>query len=137
MADIKAAAGRLRKAATQKGCPWEHPVYQNSTSINSPRLQWDGDLWAVYLAEHPADDDEPVTAEWLESVGWEAYPDTGNRMWHSRSATLIMIDLRNPGETWLCHGSSAHGWDYITKSTTRGDVRRLCSALGIQLKEIH
>ena len=121
---IKEAAERLRYM--------QYPI----TDAGVIKQQHDrADLAAAYLAEHPADDDELVTPDWLELVGWEPYPQTRRNMWYSRSVSLLMIHFRDGEGTWLCHGSSSCGWDYVTKQCTRGDLRRLCKLLGIELKE--
>ena len=86
-----------------------------------------------YLAEHPADDAEPVTEEWLLSVGFKRAEDdpvilvlpstdTGRAMTY---VTIEPCELRleadDGGSIWI-------------GERTRGDVRRLCTALGIELK---
>lgn len=77
----------------------------------------------AYVAEHPADDDEPITVEWLCVMGWELTDtrlELGPLSWHGFDNTMrIDCDIL----TSLPH------------ITTRGDVRRLCKVLGIELKE--
>jgi hypothetical protein len=76
----------------------------------------------AWLAEHPADDAEPVTADWLRAVG-------------------IVHGCFDP----LCYGYH-HGKGCFTLNITselgsvssidvptRGHVRRLCAALGITI----
>ena len=89
-----------------------------------------------YLAEHPADDDEPVTVEWLESVGFRKTSSTdealGGPSHHINYVTK-----------WVAFGPGISEW-YVTEygnsvflptPKTRRDVRRLCKALGIELKQ--
>jgi hypothetical protein len=85
-------------------------------------------LRRAYLAEHPADDGEPVTEGWLASVGFRqtplkrytlklgpvlASPPRGNLWWWA-----VSIDPDGPCK-------------HIPTPQTRGDVRRLLKALGV------
>ncbi len=75
-------------------------------------------LAEAYLAEHPADDGEAVTAEWLESVGFSDYGllrDFQGGMWlgHVRCHEL---------RTWRV------GAIELPHIRTRGDVRRRAAA---------
>lgn len=93
-----------------------------------------GDLAAVtlqYLAEHPADNDEPVTVEWLASVGFTIDV-------HQSVKVTADLFLVYRGGGWFL----ASGADTIKSAAvdlpdykTRSDVRRLCAALGIELNE--
>ena len=77
-----------------------------------------------WLAEHPEDDEEPVTKEWLRSIGFV----------NSISSVLVvgdMLSVSMPGRYWVF---SCCGMPTRMKYETRGDVRRLCAALGIELK---
>ena len=72
----------------------------------------------------PADDNEPVTEEWLESVGFVP--------------SMLDWELRDEGTGYAIAMTGEHKrWDYmgrwIKSPETRGDVRRLCAALGIDL----
>ncbi len=118
-----------------------------------------GKVLAAYLAEHPADDDEPITEEWLRSVGWQ-----GDR-WRLGTATykeleseLVNAKSGDYSRTAICahcHDSFGHpktpelwlqtcgvntigdiGCLNFTMGSikTRGAVRRLCAALGVPLK---
>ena len=91
-------------------------------------------LASLYLAEHPADDGEDVTEEWLESVGWRRNrgymdsPQIGDSCfqltWCSLGQSMLLeCDDNDQPDVTLPH------------IKTRGDVRRLCEALGIELKE--
>ena len=100
-----------------------------------------------YLSDHPADDGEAVTVEWLESVGFSEEETTdivsyviemmpGVSDWPGQEARIIrvqgtewILEMRNRSTTWT-DGVSAVGC-----VSTRGDVRRLCDALGITLAE--
>lgn len=71
------------------------------------------------LAEHPADDDDPVTEEWIKSLGIEYRP-------IYRGEEFI-------GDVVYEYGASPGDFCCIPLiKRTRGDVRRLLSALGIE-----
>lgn len=92
----------------------------------------------IALAEHPADDAEPVTEEWMRSVGFEKH----DALWQwSKSNGLKMPSrlvywpgYRGDGTQWHIDGGPRAKDIYdIPEQPTRGDVRRLCVALGIPL----
>jgi len=101
---------------------------------NSCRMNYDGRVvWEdvqTLLSEHLADDDEPVTVEWLESVGFKGI---------SVMAEVILsayVRLQRPSYDVVVRGNGAAFSPPLATAETRGDVRRLCAALGIELKEI-
>lgn len=88
------------------------------------------DLW---LKEHPEDDYEPVTEEWLSATFGPHLP---SGPW--KRYALLLASKSGLYVAWcpvcgnlapcLCIGTSV-----IKENPTRGDVRRLCKALGISL----
>ncbi len=120
--DVREAAERLLKYPATLTSPGR----QNAT--------WDMALLAAaWLREHPADEDEPVTDEWLESVGFTNDIDGCGRVWESGEGLVslyVMIGLN-----CLVECASKDEAVFVPETETRGDVRRLCSALGINLKE--
>lgn len=105
-----------------------------------PHDQWVKDLIVLaegFDAEHHADDDEPATVEWAASCGasrggnaaWWTYPhpadsNVTNRL-RLESGVVLLFD-NDPGTlTDVC----------VLCNATIGQVRRLCSVLGIKLKE--
>lgn len=111
---VKAAAGRVRKMLA--GANYRD-VYGGDPS------GWELDvdrrlLGDAYLAEHPADEDEPLAIEWCEASG---------------------VETRNlrQGDDWIptvwC--GDDNGWISLPIDDTRGDLRLLAKALGITLKE--
>lgn len=89
---------------------------------------------AAYLADHPADDAEPVTKEWLLSVGFD----------DRRNGVSMGLGLRVNGGPHLYCSCNAPGvtpdWYFddgrliaCNDLLTRGHVRRLCAALGVPL----
>ena len=80
----------------------------------------------LLLAERPPDDDEPVTEEWLLSVGFN---DRGVGEF-VRDSLLV---TRSPRYGWLY--SVGAGSRLGNGNMTRDDVRRLLEALGVELNE--
>jgi hypothetical protein len=92
-------------------------------------------LAKVYLVEHPDDDGEFVDKEWLVDIfGRDLFAERWKRY------ALMLCCKSDLIVSWcpacddlapcLCIGTSV-----IKENPTRGDVRRLCKALGIELKE--
>ena len=89
----------------------------------------------AYVSEHRSDDDERLTPEWLLSVGFKG--PTFWRNWH----VLTRLDglqlcaqfdydkrrwkVRQQGDSVYLHPCPM----------TRGELRRLCKAIGMQLEE--
>ena len=73
-------------------------------------------LARAYLREHPADDSEPITEEWLRSVGRPARKglDGGTYSWLSGDLNLDIHDH----SLWCC------GIRIAGNIKTRGDLRR-------------
>lgn len=91
-----------------------------------------------WLAEHPADDGEPVTADWLLSAGFVA-DEYGQ---HVREVQIgydcNVVGLYTPNLVgWLVYDSLGSGENEVSIGglPTRGHVRRMCAALGITLTE--
>jgi hypothetical protein len=80
-------------------------------------------LAAAYLAEHPADDDEPITREWLVDLGWTVRERDVWMAYPSHLSQSLAID--------------GNGRVYLALMTlgkpvkTRRDLRRLTNVLGI------
>ena len=133
MSEIREAAERLRKHLKV--------IKRSETYSLSPycigdgwSLQLDDDeaaLARAYLAEHQPDDDAPVTDKWLYSVGFSddrtGTPTLGPL--HIQYAVLT-DDNDREYPAYACIRSLP-----ITVPKTRGDVRRLCRALGIERLE--
>lgn len=115
-AELRAAAERLRDGAYPAIDlpPWATRVYRDGAAVA-----------AAWLAEHPADDAEPVTEEWLRSVGFSSRPN--NRWLQIRTPQGGRLDCWMASPLWEFHDEA------VAIPQTRGDVRRLCTALGIDL----
>lgn len=84
----------------------------------------------AYLREHPADDAEPVKNSWLDhhfdyecGLGW--------------SVGKMFVRHDAMSREWIVYARDHEYGQSIELAVifTRGDVRRLCRALGIELKE--
>lgn len=103
---------------------------------------------AKVLDEHPSDDAEPLDETWLRSVGFKRHKLEGV-LGHSKGSpfsTLYIVEGYSEGKIkknyWACVGkyttienaigTCAH---FDKRLFVRADVRLLCKALGIELKE--
>ena len=125
--ELRAAAERLENIFAMQATHFESVVMTRDQVAGAQ------DLARAYLAEHPADGDEPITAEWLRAVGF-VDDRTG-------CPTLGPIHIR---PHWAMEGQDSDRElpPYacvrslpIPIPKTRSDLRKLCSALGIELKE--
>ncbi len=118
---------KLREAAER----WKANVYRDFDSLNASRQQcYDSATLAdAYLVEHPADDGEKVTEEWLLASGFTPHPEFRGHSIYNKTQSI---------EVWIADGGICVEGEYISRKFggdyTRGDMRRLCSALGIELK---
>ena len=94
-------------------------------------LDWlrDGDRKLAadaYLAEHPADDDKAATVEWIESVGFVQT--------HSFAWRLVANEKFSFHHDANITQFSVEGVWHV-KDPTRGDIRGVCRAMRIELRE--
>lgn len=144
MKAIELAIERLRRLYA--GVESYHEVY-GCPPTGLGHQQRDERLVLDYvIAEHPADDAEPVTEEWLRSVGAVDDPAAagsvplemhldftiGGRTHQMRFARDVFTERIG---SWSLLPSVGAGriWPQ-GREITRGRVRRLCAALGIELK---
>ena len=83
-------------------------------------------LAVAYAAEHPADAGEPISVAWLQAIGF-----TGPNQIASMRCGPITLDP-------YANDESDQWWETEfcgTKFRTRGQVRVLCRALGVDIKE--
>lgn len=88
-------------------------------------------LAAAFAAENPADDGEVVTEEWLLAVGFSR--DGDHLAIHTSIAARPCnqhVQFYPRTRQWYVNGCR------LENKTTRGDVRRLCRVLGVELKEV-
>lgn len=137
---IKEAAERLRRVevnAFNGDVCWISKVYDPVWG-NPPGIDWNHDLRVVgiaYCQEHPADDDEVVTIEWLQSIGFAEYQNPPQPLVEKvevivAAETLVGLYL------WIgfCDQKPYGGmlgndcwWGH--PNITRGKVRRIVEAL--------
>jgi hypothetical protein len=97
----------------------------------NPECERDADILArAYLAEN---DDTAIDEAWLKSIAGSEWQDESINF-ASFDVPCIgmhvgMLEFRRSGDVQLCGPRLAH------PPKTRGDVRRLCGALGIELQE--
>lgn len=97
------------------------------------------DIWIaaqIALREHPADDDETVTESWVcESFAF------GDTSYANNQKRYVIFGDGLRLIAFATHGPKCWDWSLwcgkmkVKDDPTRGDVRRLCRALGIELKE--
>lgn len=89
------------------------------------------DLCKAWLKEHPDDEGEPITTEWLLSAG--AIPWKDNYAFLS-SGLRLRIWFRPHYERWLVMAEQDDSDVILGNYKTRGDIRRLCKALEVPCK---
>ncbi len=114
--ETRAAAERLRDHRTTQ---WPLRTQDMNTIIEA------------YLAEHPADDAEPITGEWLRTTSAYTFVELPD---NDGTNVLFEIEPFGPDEY---RPQLSEGSDMIVlrRLKTRGDLRRLCAALGVPLTE--
>ena len=92
------------------------------------------EICRAYLAENLPDDGEAATPQWMESLGFvETYSfawrfGINERIYFHHDANVTQIGIDG---AW--HLGIEGAWHRV--NPTRGDVRRLAKALGVELKE--
>lgn len=146
--EIRAAAERRRAEDYQRVLTESGWVAEGCDDDNET-------LADAYLDEHHADDDEAADIEWLDRVGFDCriFRPSGRQTAtiliddFGKTAGAAHVDLQlvrgRPPEEWVTDVYS-FGEDGTLESCvglvrswckTRGDVRRLCRALGVELTE--
>lgn len=131
---LRAAAERLKEFIAQ------HYEYFGDNVRAGHQVQIVADIAAVLncvLADHHADDGVEIDEAWLRSVGF-AENDMHNLTLPHDEGQWIAIQAVNSFwdaiEIWVPPNSGAL-LVYRESGLERGDIRRLCAALGIELKE--
>ena len=138
--ELKAAAERIRRIS---GGENRVEVYGTTEKLSDGK--WRNphndllELVDAFLAEHPADDDVAIAEEWLKSVG---FTEEGKQRWpvlvspqSSKNGPICRIyyEPLNGCDGWQIGWKDACG--SIPTLDTRSEVRQLCIALRITLKE--
>ncbi len=125
--ELRAAAERLRRYEAGERMA---DVY--GTEIHAWDQMYRMDVHRVaqaYLAEHPEDDDVEIDESWLTVVGkWDA--DGCN--FDLGPVDNLILQMEDD-VAWLCSDDTVPV--RIGVKENRGSVRRLCRALGVELKE--
>lgn len=127
--DLRACAERVLEPRARYSSH-EVPVYIGHAP---PPAGDDVTLARAWLAEHPADDAEPIGEPWLPSAGWEwdeelgAWVLTGRHFRVSLSRSVMATDH------WTLQYETDFYWPIPL--VVRGDVRGLLAILGVTPKE--
>ena len=133
MSDIRADAEHVAKCDDL----WTHGADESDLFDAVRRGQR---VAAAWLKDHPADDGEWTTEEWLLSVGLPApVPGLGISL-------SDLVSIWNTSCGWHAFYHNGEGDAYmpdidtngpkmIANANTRGRLRRLCAAFGVKLKE--
>lgn len=129
MSELRAAAERLRQAYARNKIGFLHqlsevyPENYNATLSNDLRT-----CALAYLAEHPADDGELIDTAWLKKLG-------SNKKTHDGIAYLQLDNGDCQANVYATGEVIVEASEKIHETATRGQFRRLCRALGIELQE--
>lgn len=129
MTDMELAVSRLTA--------WLRDYGDDKAKANDTSKAFIGDVTMVVMAakeqlrQHPADENEPCTQEWLMAIGFE---EVG--YWtYERKLFLSPITVRayaREGRRWDL--SLFAGEHHIKDNPTRGEIRQLCRSLAVELK---
>jgi len=116
MSDLQQATKRLRA--------WiANPIQCKTGSEFGDCLE----LAKAYLAEHRADDGEVIDSTWLNTIGWNKHEDGS----YKQGVYFIVID----NGQWILMLKSGSVLFCLAHLQTRGQLRQLCRALGVEIKE--
>lgn len=103
--------------------------YLDCTAIHFADYEgFDGDVQYIanrIVAEHPADEGEPITDAWLREIGFV----DGNMPGDLTSSPIVRGISTRSGEYWVVR---SYPLPYVPK--TRGQLRKLLEALGVETK---
>jgi hypothetical protein len=93
------------------------------------------DMWVLaqaYLAEHLPDDDEPITDDWVKSIFGQAWKDI-DAFWtvYASKKQGVALGAEDLHDSEI----SASFQLELPRIKTRGQLRLLCRALGVEIKE--
>lgn len=141
MSDVKAAAERLRRVQANRAAEdvcWLSRVYDPLWNKGHSNGSWQQDqdlIVTAYLAEHPADEDEPITEEWLRGVGFSICAHWGAMAIGDSDQIALEWDYGKWLIRWRRPSDRLTTDIPIPAPKTRSDLRLLCRALGITLEE--
>ncbi len=133
MTDLEAAAERLLKHDHGRD-QQNSPYFRRGSVVDVVKMQADRDILTDFAA--PLCDGTPITEDWLRSAGWitAANPeyldlegDQYDLGWGIKHVEFVLSNA--------CFRGTSFGGEAALKITTRGQLRLLCAALQIPLKE--
>lgn len=87
----------------------------------------------AWLAEHPADDGDLPTAEWLRAVGFQQVNDEGDEFVALTADSIPALFIALDGKPPYAAGIGVEDDPWPHDIWTRGQVRDLCRCLGVKL----
>lgn len=132
MSDVRLAAERLRQVENADQIP---AVYKDFKFPHEKYMLDRLETSLAYLAEHPADDGDVITEEWLDRELVKRPDECTFKRWtyHATNGgvAVMKIDDRFCIEVWsLLYGNA----EIRSEKATVGQLLMLCNALGIPLK---
>jgi len=128
--ELRAAAERVVRSKVEGFAPWGG----KSTAYDA-----DAEAVATRLLEllPPADDATPVTADWLKAVGFVLEDGVFIREQDIGYDCHVVGLMTENATEWDLYDSFGSGENKVSAFAlpTRGHVRRLCQAIGINLTE--
>jgi hypothetical protein len=141
--ELQAATERLRRVHQGESV---EAVYGDSYTTETQEHHYDHpyhiDLrlcLGQFLAEHPADDGEAITEEWLRSVGFEEYIEPAYGLVYlsikhpQAGIGIIAVHWPTTAEAKVYWSANAFSMPTNAYPNTRCDARRLGQALGVPL----
>lgn len=123
--ELRSAAERFAKQRPSEAYPWPCEMSEQPAQ----RVADMALLARAYLAEHPADDGEPITREWMNTV-LPTDADSGN--WTVRQSKPLTLEIEySGGGFWLWFAHAEVPPVPVCQVRTRGQLRRLLELLGI------
>jgi len=121
-----------QKAAVERLRAGRYDDHKRQDMFNFSRIRMNDcvELAHLYLDEHPADDADPADYDWLNALRSE----------NDQPLSMLAVRLCDDGFHLMAPGRPSEGIDglndYVAPHpATKGDVRRLCAALGVPLEE--
>lgn len=125
--ETKTALQRLHQCDNNEfASGWRELIHDGSQCVHDVIIAAE-----LALAEHPSDDDDPLTPEWKSAVGFKRSIHNGYDI--TRIATDER-ELYHDDENVWCYSGDLD-YTVIPTPATRGELRRLCKALKIKLNE--
>lgn len=136
MSELREAAERLRRYAAKVPMIDVWPLIDTDYPPEDQRRDDRRILADAWLAEHPAGDQEPIDGTFLQSIGFTRPQSPASQERYSAGAWIngydpILFDrpmLKRKTFDVFVYGR------FVSHIKTRGDVRRLLTALGIEGK---